>query len=101
MNTVPIIEASTVAVKKSINVDYTQKITVEIYGTATSAVVNFLCKSVSGIERPITGYRVSDIETGTTGGMNEVWQFDVPGIFIFIAELKSVSGGYVNVQAVW
>lgn len=71
---------------------------VEIYGSATSATVEFKAKSFSGTERPLVGIKVPDMSTGTSGGMNEVYQFDVTGWETIIADLTAVTGGDVTVK---
>lgn len=93
-----LINASTVVASGTFAVAGKDSITIEIFGTATSAVVDFKCVSESGAQRALMGYRISDLETGSSGGINEIWVFDVPNLISFTVNLTSVTGGNVTVK---
>ncbi len=106
MSTEILVNASTVPTKGTASVTFQNAqgkkgFAIEIYGTATSANVNFKCTSASGTERVLSGVRISDFGVGTTGNMNEIWQFDGTGLYSFIAEVTAVSGGNVTVAGSW
>ncbi|NGM81275.1 hypothetical protein G5B47_02480 [Paenibacillus sp. 7124] len=82
----------------SYTVNNKSKITLEIYGTATSATVNFKAVGPSGTSRAMSGVRISDFGVATSGTLGEIWQFDVTGLTSFIVEVASISGGNVSVK---
>lgn len=101
MEKLTLIDSVEAPTKRQTVVGQKKQITLEIFGTASSATVNFLCKSISVAEYPIMGVRLSDLATGTSGGLKEVWRFDVSGLSAFIVDLKTVSGGNVSVIGDW
>lgn len=91
-------DASTAGTKGEFFIEGQQTLVLEIYGSATSAVANFFSKSASGIPRPITGVRLSDLSVGQSGGLTETWQFGITGLETFIVTLGAVAGGNVTVK---
>ncbi|WP_211749710.1 hypothetical protein [Paenibacillus sp. Marseille-Q4541] len=75
-----------------------KSMTIEIYGTATSATVNFKAVSASGVSRPISGIRISDLSLGTSGSINEIWQIDITGLESIAVEIVSLSGGSLTAK---
>ena len=76
-------------------------LTVEIYGTSTGRQVNFMARGPAGVDRPLTGLRISDLDlvTGTsTTGTAEIWQFDIAGLTSILFPIASVTGGNVSVR---
>ncbi len=98
---VSFIKDATQIITKSIDVQGRDSLTLEIYGTATSAKVNFKCTSISNTARAIKGLRVADFATNVSGGVAEIWQFNISGLKSFIVEVESVSGGKVSVEGQW
>lgn len=95
---VPFHEAATVPAQgKRFDVKGNKTLTVEIFGTATSASVSFKAVGMSGALRDLMGVKVSDLSSGTSGGMNEIWQFDITGLETVVMDLTAVSGGDVSV----
>lgn len=74
---------------------------VEIYGDATAAKVNFLAAAASDTFRPVTAVRADGFSTGNSGVMGEVWMVDATGWRQFRVQLESVSGGSVTVGITW
>lgn len=70
----------------------------EIYGTATSATVEFYGAGQSGNHLPRQAVRMSDFMTGTSGGINEAWQIDVSTLTTVQVKLTAVTGGNVTVS---
>lgn len=101
MERLTLINATEAPIKIPTVVGQKKQITLEIFGTASSATVNFLCRAISGAEYPIMGVRLSDLATGTSGGLKEVWRFDVSGLSAFIVDLKTLTGGNVSVIGDW
>jgi hypothetical protein len=94
-----LVNAATSTTTGTYSINGKSSITIEIYGAATSATVDFKCVSESGAQIPISGYRVSDFEIGTSGGMNEVWTFtNTENLVSFIVSLSSVTGGNVSIK---
>lgn len=71
---------------------------VEIYGSATSATVEFYTIGRSGEERPIMGYKQMDASTASTGAMDDVISFEVTFADKFVVRLTAVAGGAVSVN---
>ncbi|AIQ54579.1 hypothetical protein [Paenibacillus sp. FSL R7-0331] len=95
---VTLIDAATSPVVGSYEVGSKQLLTIEIYGTASAATVNFRAISASGTPRPMMGVSTADVEPSWSGGVGQIWQFTVTGLVAFQVELASVTGGNVSVK---
>ncbi|WP_079708080.1 hypothetical protein [Paraliobacillus ryukyuensis] len=74
-------------------------LTVEIFGGSTTREVEFVCRSISGLNRKLRGINVSDWSDGTsTTGTAEIWQFDITGLRQVYFDLTEVSGDYVAIK---
>lgn len=74
------------------------KLLIEIHGTATAASVAFKFKGPGGGFYPLTGVRLTDYDSGSTGGVNQVWLFEtLEGIDDVQFEVSSVSGGSITI----
>jgi hypothetical protein len=89
--------ATAVAQGAPFQVNGFKTLTIEIFGSATSASVAFKATSASGTSRVLTGVKISDLSMGTTGAMGDIWQFDVTGLYTVIMDLTAVTGGNVSV----
>jgi hypothetical protein len=95
---VTLLNAVTATGTGNVTIGSGKTLTVEIHGTATAASVTFQGTLSSGTASLIMGSRKADLEIGTSGGLNEIWTFDVTGLETFVANLTSVTGGNVTVK---
>lgn len=74
---------------------------VEIYGTAGAAKVNFLAAAASDTFRPVTAVQSDGFATGNSGGIGQLWMVDGTGLRTFRVQVESVTGGNVSVGITW
>ena len=74
-------------------------LTVEIYGTSTSRTVEFKAISASGTERAISGIKLDGLTVANqTTGNNEIWTFDISGLYKVIMDVTAVAGGNISIK---
>jgi len=96
---VTLLDAQTATKTVTLDVKTFNTLVIEVYGTAASRQLNFLCKSASDVNRAIQGVRLSDYAMATsTTTNNEIWSFDVTGLDSFVLDLTAVTGGNVSVK---
>ncbi len=86
----------------TLTVNGMKTLTVEIFGTATSAQVNFMAASVSGTYTPITGTNLDGftqaVDVTSVSATPQLWQFDVTALASVQMQVASISGGSITVQ---
>lgn len=91
--------AVAIATGKALNVGAEKSLTLEIYGTSTARTLIFEAAGASGVFRPISGIKLSDLTTRSqTTNTDELWQFDITGVHQFRVNLTTVTGGNVSVK---
>lgn len=96
--TVNILNAVSTTGVRSVDIPAGKTLTLEIYGTATASTLTFQTTMYSGTPRTIMGVRKSDLETGTSGTIGEIWVFDITGLTTFGTNLTTVTGGNVSIR---
>lgn len=91
--------ATAITTGTALKIGAEKTITLEIFGTSSARTVIFEAAGASGVFRPISGIKLSDLTTRSqTTNTDELWQFDITGLHQFRANLTAVSGGNVSVK---
>ncbi|MMZ45722.1 hypothetical protein D1872_73270 [compost metagenome] len=104
-NRVPLVSSETRVLVDNVNANTTGAMQVglmssaliEIYGTATSAKVDFFAIGAFGEKYPLQGVNVSTFETNVSGGMKQAWQVSVSALTELRVEVSGIAGGRVSV----
>lgn len=73
-------------------------VTLEIFGTATDATINFKASFASGTYIDYNGLQIPNYASGTVGTIGQVWQFDIEGIETLMLSVVSVTGGNLSIK---
>ncbi len=74
-------------------VSHYRDITVKISGSSTSREIKFFAVDENGEKTEIAGTNKTDFQLGTgTLNTNEIWDFDIAGLFKFMVEVVSING---------
>ncbi len=85
--------ATTASEGEEFVVGHFRELTVKISGSSTSRELKFFAVDENGEKTEIAGTNKTDFQLGSgTLNTNEIWDFDIAGLFKFMVEVVSVNG---------
>ena len=81
------------------NVEGYKTLLVEVTGTATESLIQFLGRGANGANRIISGVNLNGYSVATsTSGVDELWQFDITGLHSIFMSLQNIGNGNITVK---